>query len=317
MFYGVKNMGISTTYSPDISQVQQEMFENNFYMLAQQSKSKFVNWGIAKYVDPKGARHNMGRIGRIELQKVTGRNPLKQYVDASFDNRQFSTERYTVSVLIDNKTDVSELIADPTSSIYSSIDAAKERVIDRVIASTAVGPVLVGAPNGSVTSLSAANDGVVTVDATSGLVYEKTLEVTQNFINSELDMSEIYGSMFGFTGKENTALMGETEFINNDYVSARPVEQGVMEQVGKYGIALFAGSVSGGVTIPNPVILEDATYRYCPVLTPNSISLAMEVASLRIGQTDAHVDSKEITIAFNIGAMRNEGCRVQIIKTTK
>lgn len=308
-------MGISTTYSPDISQVQKETFENNFYLLSQQSKSKFVNWNIAKFVDPKGARHNLGRIGRLELQKVTGRNPLKQYTDASFDNRQFSTDRYTVSVLIDNKTDVDELIADPTSDIYANINAAKERVIDRVIASTAIGAVLVGAPNGSITSLSAALDGVKTVDATSGLTYEKVLEVTQNFINSDLDVSEIMGSMFGLTGKENTSLMGETEFINNDYISARPVEQGIMEQVGKYGIALFAGSVTGSA-VANPVVVEDATYRYCPVLTPNSISLAMEVASLRIEQSAAHVDSKEITIAFNIGAMRNEGVRVQIIKTT-
>lgn len=310
-------MGISTTYSPDISQVQQETFESNFYMLAQQSKSKFVNWNIAKFVDPKGARHNLGRIGRIELQKAVGRNPLKQYMDASFDNRQFSTDRYTATVLVDQKTDVSELIADPTSAIYTNINSAKERVIDRVIASTAIGAVLVGAPNGSITSLSAASDGVVTVDATSGLTYEKILEITQNFINSDLDISEIYGSMLGLTGKENTALMGETEFINNDYVSARPVEQGIMEQVGKYGIALFAGNITSGTSVPNPVIVEDATYRYCPVLTPNSISLSMEVASLRIEQSAAHVDSKEITIAFNIGAMRNEGTRVQILKTTK
>jgi len=310
-------MGVSTTYSPDITQVQKETFESNFYMLTQQSKSKFTQWGIAKFVDPKGARHNVGRIGRLELQKVTGRNPLKQYTDASFDNRQFSTDRYTVSVLIDNKTDVDELIADPTSSIYSAIDAAKERVIDRVIASTAIGAVLVGAPNGSMTSLSAALDGVVTVDASAGLTYEKIQEVTQNFINSELDMSEIYGSMMGLTGKENTALMSEIEFISSDYISARPVEMGVMENVGKYGIALFAGNVSSGTSIPNPVIVEDSTLRYCPVLTPNAISLAMEVASLRIEQSGAHVDSKEITIAFNIGAMRNEGCRVQIIKTTK
>lgn len=43
----------------------------------------------------------------------------------------------------------------------------------------------------------------------------------QTFINKEVPMEMIGRSRLLLTGKENTALMNEDKFINNNYVGAR------------------------------------------------------------------------------------------------
>jgi hypothetical protein len=306
---------VSTTINPSIDQVQLQQFRDNFYELSQQTKSKLVGSGVAIFMSSKGKTHNFGRIGGLELDKVEGRNPDKQYEDYSTDNRLFTKARFTKTVLIDKKDDIDELIASPKSSILSMLLKAKERVIDRVIMQAALGAVKVGAPDTTPTEITAANDGVRTVDATAGFTYEKIQEITQNFINNELDYEDFSGSIIAISGSENTDLMGEEEFINNDYITSRPVEEGIMRKTGIYGIVPFAGSDSS-VTKKNPVLPEGSTTRSCAILAPKSIAVAMELADLSVEKASGKVNSLEVTIDFWIGAMRTEGVKVQKVTTT-
>ena len=75
----------STTYSPSIDQGARLQFEDTFYKLAQQSKSKLVTDRAIRMLDPRGKTHNVGRMGRIELVEVNTRNPDKQYADCLFE----------------------------------------------------------------------------------------------------------------------------------------------------------------------------------------------------------------------------------------
>lgn len=120
-----------------------------------------------------------------------------------------------------------------------SLLAAKNRVADTVYAQAAIGPVLVGSPNGPQTQLLAENDGVATIDATSGVNYGTYTSVMQTFINKDVPMEMIGRSRLLITGKENTALMNEEKFINNNYVGSRPVEAGTVNKVGQFGVILF------------------------------------------------------------------------------
>ena len=110
--------------------------------------------------------------------------------------------------------------------------------------------------------------------------------------------------------------MSEVEFINNDYISSRPVEKSVMDKAGAYRVELFAGSVLGGITVVNPILPEGATTRSCVVLAPESIAMAMELADLSVVKSTTKVNSWDITIDFWINAMRTEGVLVQIVTTT-
>lgn len=299
-----------------IDQAALTQFERNFMTLAQQKQSKLEASGVVRYLPTDGKYNTLPRIGKLELVEVNGRNPLKQYTDYSVDNRMLRKRRFTTSVLLDNKNDVNELIADPTSYIMEALIAAKNRSIDRVITSSAIGPVLVGSPNGPQEYLSAEDDGVSTVDAISGVNYNTYTAITEMFINKEIPMDMIERVKLLITGKENTALMNEDKFINNRYISARSVEKGVVNPAGVYDVILFAGSFNGGITVENPILPEENTTRHCLALAPESVAVSMELASLRVEQSSQHVNSKELTIDFWINGMRTEGARVIDVKTT-
>lgn len=306
----------SNTYAPSIEQGALLQFQDNFQELAQQTDSYLMNSGAIFFLPSGGKTNNMARIGRTELVLVEGRNPDKQYSDYAIDNRLFSKKRYTRTFTIDAKDDINELLKDPTSDLLRQLDHAKNRVVDRVAIAAALGPVLVGGPDTAPSSISAATDGVVTVDATGGLTYAKWQEIIQKFINNDLSYPEFSGSTFAGTGKENTALMSEDKFINNFYIDSKPVDKGVQTKAGAFQIALFAGSENGGITVPAPVLPEVSTVRKCAVLTPKSIAMAMEVALTEVARNPNKVNSFDITMDLWIEAMRTEGARVIQVNTT-
>lgn len=306
----------SLAISPSIDQGALQNFMDSFHELAQQTKSQLVASRAIKFMPSKGKTNNMARIGRIELVEVNTRNPDKQFGDYDLDNRQFSKRRFTKTILIDAKHDINELIKDPTSDILKQLNNAKERVVDRIAVAAAVGAVLTGQPDVAPTSTSASADGVLTVTATAGFVYATVQTITQNFINNEVDMANFTAATICLTGKENTDLMGEDEFISSLYISGKPVEAGVMEKAGAYRVTMFAGSTNGGVTVANPILPEGASTRSCVVLCPESIAMAMELADLSVKPSPTKVNSYEITIDFWINAMRTEGVLVQIVTTT-
>lgn len=306
----------SLTISPSIDQAALQNFMDSFHELAQQTKSKLVATKAIKFMPSKGKTTNMARMGKVELTEVNTRNPDKQYGDYNVDNRQFSKRRFTKTITIDSKHDINELIKDPTSDILKQLNNAKERVIDRIAVSAATGAVLTGAPDAAPTSTSAASDGVITISATSGFVYATVKSITQNYINNDVDYSSFSGATICVTGTENSDLMSEEQFINNDYISSRPVETGVMDKAGAYQVQLFAGSENGGITVTNPILPEGSTTRSCVVLAPESVAMAMELADLSVTKSATKVNSWDITIDFWINAMRTEGVLVQIITTT-
>lgn len=309
-------MGLSYTTSPSIDQAARLNFQDSFYAMAQQTKSKLVQTRAIRFVEGKGKTTNFARIGRIELDEVNARNPDKQFGDYALDNRLFTKRRFTKTIQIDMKYDVNELLKDPTSDILNQLNNAKERVIDRVAIAAALGNVLVGGPDTAPTSITAATDGVVTLDGTGGFVYEIVQAITATFINSDLQYDDFKGATICVTGNENSDIMGEDQFINQDYIKSSVEVAGVAQSVGTYQVCLFAGSSTGGGTIAQPVLPETTTQRTCVALAPEAIVMAMEIGDMGVEKSTAKVNSMDITIDLWINAMRAEGVRVIAITTT-
>lgn len=293
-----------------------QQFEKSFHVAAQQKETLLSGSKAVKYLSPEGKTVNYAGLKPFELVETTEQNPNKVYGDYTTTNRQMTKRRFTKTIYIDDKDDINELIADPTSYLVQGLVYAKNRVIDRVIARAGTDAVLIGAPNATPTSTSAASDGVITIDATSGLGYDDIMAVTQNFINNNLSMDEIRGSVLLATGLENTALMNEEKFINNDYLNGSNVNAGILGKTGLYETVLFAGSVTGGIQVENPILEEKDGARNCLVLAPESILVSMKLNDLRVEPSYTKVGSNEVTIDLWINAMRSEGSRVQILKTT-
>lgn len=299
-----------------IDQVAATNFERNFLVLAQQKQSRLEASGVVRFLPTDGKYNTLPRMGKLELTEVNQRNPLKQYADYSVDNRMLRKRRFTATVLLDEKQDVNELLTDPSSFIMDNLLAAKNRVADIVYARAAIGPVMVGSPNGPQSWLSAANDGVQTIVATSGMNYATYTSIIQSFVNSDIPYDMIEKAKLLITGKENTALMNEDKFINNLYTTARPVDTSKVKSIGEFDVILFAGSVNGVNTVANPILVEEQGTRHCLALAPDAIAASARLASLRIEKSNRHVNSKELTIDYWIDAMRTEGARVKDITTT-
>jgi hypothetical protein len=285
-------------------------------MLSQQEKSRLMGSPACVYFPSMGKTHNLSRMGGTELTQVTGRNPLKQYADYNIDNRHYTMNRFTKTFQIDSKDDINDLVADPTSDLYKILMMASQRTIDRQIVLGASGAVNTGDPGATPTSVSASSDGVRTITATGGVDYSDIKSITQTFINNDIPMERFLNSTLCLTGKENSELMDISQFTNNDFIGARPVEEGVMRKVGKYNIVYFAGSENGGITVPNPILPEATTTRTCVILAPDSVALSYKLNSLRAEQANDRVDSQDITIDMWIGVMRIEGPLVQLMTTT-
>ena len=309
-------MSLSFTTSPSISQAARLNFQDSFFALAQQTKSKLVMTKAIRFLPSKGKTSNFARIGRLELDEVDARNPDKQFGDYALDNRLFTKRRFTKTIQIDMKYDVNELLKDPTSDILNQLNNAKERVIDRVGIAAAVGPVLVGGPDVAPSTVTAASDGVVTIDGTGGFVYEVVQAITATFINSDLQYDEFKGATLCVTGNENSDLMGEDQFISQEYIHTAVEVAGMAQKVGTYQVQVFAGSSTGGGTIVVPVLPEGATTRSCVALAPDAIAMAMEIGDMSVERSSEKVNSLDITIDLWINAMRTEGVRVIIITTT-
>ena len=309
-------MSLSFTTSPSISQAARLNFQDSFFALAQQTKSKLVLSKAIRFLPSKGKTSNFARIGRLELDEVDARNPDKQFGDYALDNRLFTKRRFTKTIQIDMKYDVNELLKDPTSDILNQLNNAKERVIDRVGIAAAVGSVLVGGPDVAPSSVTAASDGVVTIDGTGGFVYEVVQLITATFINSDLQYDEFKGATLCVTGQENSDLMGEDQFLSTDYIATAVEVAGMAQKVGTYQVQVFAGSSTGGGTIATPVLPEGATTRSCVALAPDAISMAMEIGDMSVERSSEKVNSLDITIDLWINAMRTEGVRVIVITTT-
>jgi hypothetical protein len=170
--------------------------------------------------------------------------------------------------------------------------------------------------------LSAAADGVRTVDATAGLTNAKIQEITKILNNNEMEDNEIEGSVIAITGNEKAKLMDDDKFIQYNYGGANNLRlnAGTIKNFGLYDLVSFAGNETGAgsAIVPIPMIPEDSTSgtRDCVVLTPQSILCAYQITRIGITEVNDRVNSQSIDIDLIIKSMRREGKRVVKLKTT-
>lgn len=308
----------SNTYLPSLDQGQLQKFQDNFYMLTQQKQSKMASSAAVFNVPFEGKVFNMARMGKLSgMTEVTGqRNPELQVEDYALDNRLMTNKRFTRTIRLDKLTDIDELIADPTSDLLTNLVALRNRTLDRIIVASAVGNVLVGSPDATPTSRTAAQDGVLTVAATSGVTYETIKTLRKNFVNNGLQDEDMTNCQLLITGSETFDLMGEVEFINNDFSNKGAVGMGYLPKVGPFDIIEFEGSESGNITVTNPILPEASGVRKCIALAPRSIAVATQIELTGPTKNPNYVNSWDITATLVIKSMRTEGVKVQVVTTT-
>jgi hypothetical protein len=160
--------------------------------------------------------------------------------------------------------------------------------------------------------VTAASDGVTTVDATAGFTYEKLLEIRANFIDAEVGNQGVTPIAIGISGDEHTDLMSEVELTSGDYTSQYVIQKGIITQA--LGMDLVA--FGGGASITDP-ILEIDTYRISFALATKGVALGISLdRKVEVKDYPTKIETSIINVIKELGAVRTQGVRVQKITLT-
>ena len=308
-----------TLINPTIDQAKIQSWETNFYTLASQKTSLLSGLPAVKHIDFSSAKHNIVRMGNVEIDEISGRNPKVNYEDPEFDNRQIVKKDFAKAILFDNYDNL-EMMANPTSEYYTKVMEAFNRAKDRVIADACFASVMCGDPNNGVplTSVTAEEDGVRTIDATGGLTYNLLKQAHTNFINSTVISGDLSNSNLSFicAGSDMSQLLEEEKFINNNYTSLRPVDNGVITKVLGMNVVALSGSQTNQTQQKKTILKEDGTTRDCIILAPDSIRFVVSDIKIEIREPSEYIRSKALVFSARLGAIRTEGAKIQKIQTT-
>jgi len=289
-----------------IDQALITQFSDMVHHEAQQLQSK-----LRPYVNVKQMSGDVWAydgLGKVEAREVTGRNVAATFDDITHNRRKLSRKRYVINLPID-ASDVRGALLSPDSEYSKAVAAGVLRQYDRTIYNAAFADVLTG--RDFETTVTAAADGVLTVDATAGLTYEKLLEVRQNFWDNDVGLDSNEKIYLTITGDEHTSLMGEEELISGDFNREFVVEKGRIAQALGMDLVGFAASVA------SPIIPTVSSQRQLLAASSRGICLGVsKEMSIKIQERNDLIETTQVQVVMEIGAVRTEGALLQKVTVT-
>jgi hypothetical protein len=247
-------------------------------------------------------------LGTIEPRKLSGRvNPVI-FSEIDHHRRLITKERWAIALPID-KQDVQSKLGDPQGLYARAIVSGMQRQIDREIVAKAVASAYTGRDGSTV--LTAAQDGVLTVDGTGGLDYVDLLELNQNYVDSEVSIEETIMPALTITGSEERDMLQMIELTSGDYNRQFNVEKGKVTQAVGMQIVKFGGAVA------SPILDVNAGVRDCLSFAPRGMVLGMsQEIDIQVEERSDYHDVTQVEGILSFGVARTEGVRVQILQTT-
>lgn len=281
-------------------------FSDMVHIKAQQMKSRLRPFfGVRKMSGDVWAYDG---IGIVEASEQNARIAPVVFNSVDHLRRKITRRRFVVTLPLDS-SDVRAVLTNPQNDYSGACMRAIERVYDRVGIQAALASVYTGRDFS--TTVTAATDGVLTVDATAGLTYEKLVEIRRRFTNNEVgnDMPERF--VFLSTGDEEGAMLQETALINTLYTQQYVVDKGEVSKAVGFDIVKFGGSVA------NPLLNVSAGTRNCIAASERGIVYGMSLdLSLKIQERADLVETTQVQAIIQLGAVRTEGVLVQQVNTT-
>ena len=272
---------------------------------AQQMTSKLKPYCIVKPMS--GDVFAYDGLGTVEAREIQGRVQKVTFDDIDHNRRKIARKRYAITLPIDS-SDVRGALLDPQGEYAKSVVAGMSRRLDKVIYDAALADVLTGRDFEN--TVTAANDGVLTVDATAGLTYEKLLEIGENFINNDVPF-DMEGAMLTLTGSEHTALLQESELTSGDFTRVLKTDDGVIKRGAGLDFVTFAANAA------QPIIPVSGGQRALISLAKGSMCLGIsKEMSVSVKERDDYYETTQVQIIMEVGAVRTEGKLVQQVDVT-
>lgn len=297
---------MATGLQSTISDVLRTEFANTVYELTQQTSARLR--GVVEIEQITSEEKMFPRIGNVEVQQLNERFAEITPADILWDNRRLSATRVGVPLFVD-EWDAERMLADPKSILAKRAAQALERNLDRVIIGAATATVYTGR-QGTV-PLTAASDGVVTVDATQGFVYETLLQIDANFQAYEVGTDMPVRKYLLVSEQEHQAMMKEAELISGDFSRQYVVEKGEITRVLDMEVIKF------GSKVPIPMLPVTNGVRQCLAIAMGGIKVGITRNwDIKVKDRNDRWDTIQVLASGIVGGTRMEGVRVQIVNTT-
>lgn len=281
-------------------------FNAMMHVVAQQTTAR-----LRKCVDLRrmvGDNFAYDSLGTLEARELTQRYNPVIFDNIEFTRRKIGKRRFTAVVGLDRQ-DVDGMMSDPQGMIAQAATSAMERVFDRVCIDAMFASISTGRDFS--TLITAANDGVLTVDATGGLTLIKVLEISRNFMDNEVGNEMPVKKWMGISGDEQETLLQIQEFTNLFYSKGYQLEDGQIKNAAGIDFIPFGASMS------NPMLSVAAGVRTSFALATNGLCVAIARDwEVHIDRRVDISDTTQIEIIGTLGAVRTEGKLLQKVLTT-
>lgn len=285
-------------------------FSDMVHVRAQQMQARLRPYCQTLDVKPGDVAAYDG-LGTVEARLVTGRFSPSTFDDIEHNRRQLTRQEFVITLPID-QTDLEGMLLDPQGKYVDAAVMAMERNYDRVAYAAMFASVQTG--RNFETAVTAATDGVLTVDATGGLTLAKLLEGEQNFIDGEVGNDLPVSRCMGITGEENKTLLQIDQLINSRYTNNWPPLDKASDVKRR---ALDFDLIPFGNNVPIPVLLVAAGVRTCFMMAAGGIAVGMwRQWQITLKDRPDLINTKQVQITGVIGAVRTEGKLLQKLTVT-
>lgn len=281
-------------------------FSDQVHVAAQQIKARLRPFTQVKPMTGEDFAYD--GLGAVEAQELVGRHNPVQFSDIEHNRRKITRRRFVLTLPID-AADVRGMLLSPEGHYAQACVRAMERVYDRVVVESQFAAVLTGRAMG--TSVTFANDGGATVTATAGLTYAKLLEIIKGFIDDDIGNDMPEKIVMGITGDEHSALMQEIELVSGDFSRQYAIDKGRMIEAAGIGLVHFAGAAN------RPILPVTAGVRSCFAMSSRAICVGLsKEMGLTVKDRPDLVETSQVQIVFDLGAVRTEGKLLKKVTTT-
>lgn len=280
-------------------------FSSYVHVLAQQMQARLRPYCEIRPMT--GDRMAYDGLGPVEASPIVGRNPRVEFADINHLRRLIARQRFSLTLPID-QADVRGQLQNPQGEYAKACVRAMQRVFDRVVIAAAFATVFTG--RDMTTSVTAANDGVVTQTATSGLTYQQLINIHKTFMDNDVGNDVPEQLYLTIAGNEYTSLMQEVELINDLYSQQYVVDKGKIAEAAGIKLIPFAANA------PKPVLSVSSSVRACVAASARGLCVGMSKEfEMKIEPRPDLVETTQVQTIFDFGAVRTEGVLVQKVNT--
>ena len=308
---------------------------NPVYMIREQFKNDMLlKNGLVQLLsgaEVKAQRQfdSINQIGNF----LTKNSRHQKVQDADWEELGYAGRRLTwftrfKPLRIDKELEITQAaLDDPMSKVSQMLAGVVKEDIYRTVLTAAGGAVDTGAPDVAPTSVSAASDGVITIDGTSGWTRAKFAQIIEDLLAQKYTLEQIRRAGAFISPTMNTAYMSLDTVINRLYSSYNQnavLTQKILDTIDAevvFGKAADVSYTTAQEVLPITVGSgSDPTVRHNVLLMPDAMAAVVEDMELFVNENPTtnggYVDEKIVFARYRIGAMRKMGQRVLLLDET-